>query len=54
MIRRFGMRSAWTVRWKTTEKSLDVLLAIVQLMAFGARWDAENSFKDRLPRRVSK
>ena len=55
MIKRIGKdRPPRPVKWKTTEKGLDLLPALVRLIAFGARWDAENPFKDRLPRRLTK
>jgi DNA-binding HxlR family transcriptional regulator len=40
------------VRWKMTEKGNDILPAIIRLIAFGARWHAENPFRGRPPRRL--
>jgi DNA-binding HxlR family transcriptional regulator len=39
------------VRWTMTEKGVDILPAIIRLIAFGARWHTENPFQGRLPRR---
>lgn len=53
MIRRLETRKPpRPVRWVTTEKGQDILPALVRLMVYGARWNAENPFKDRPPRRV--
>ena len=55
MIKRIGQnRPPRPVRWKTTEKGFDILPALIRLIAFSARWDAENPFKDRLPTRLAK
>ena len=40
------------VRWILTEKGIDILPALIRLIAFGARWHAENPFHGRLPRRL--
>jgi DNA-binding HxlR family transcriptional regulator len=42
------------VRWATTEKGQDILPAIVRLIAFGARWNAENPFRGRPPKRMAR
>jgi DNA-binding HxlR family transcriptional regulator len=42
------------VRWAMTEKGTDILPAIIRLIAFGARWHAENPFHGRPPRRLTK
>ncbi len=43
-------RSPGTVRWIMTEKGVDILPAILRLIAFGARWYAENPFNGRPPK----
>jgi DNA-binding HxlR family transcriptional regulator len=40
------------VRWAMTEKGNDILPAIIRLIAFGARWNAENPFRGKPPRRL--
>ena len=40
------------VRWAVTEKGNDILPAIIRLIAFGARWHAENPFRGKPPRRL--
>jgi DNA-binding HxlR family transcriptional regulator len=40
------------VRWTMTEKGNDILPAIIRLIAFGARWHAENPFQGKPPRRL--
>ncbi len=40
------------VRWKLTEKGADILPAVIRLVAFSARWDASNTFKGKLPKRL--
>jgi DNA-binding HxlR family transcriptional regulator len=40
------------VRWTITEKGKDILPAIIRLIAFGARWHAENPFQEKPPRRL--
>ena len=40
------------IRWAMTEKGNDILPAIIRLIAFGARWDAENPFHGKPPRRL--
>src|SRR5690348_882924 len=40
------------VRWTMTEKGVDILPAVIRLIAFGARWNPENPFQGRLPRRL--
>lgn len=53
MIGRVGAsRPPRPVRWATTEKGVDLLPALVRLIVFGARWNAENAFRGRLPRRT--
>jgi DNA-binding HxlR family transcriptional regulator len=42
------------VRWAMTEKGTDILPAIIRLIAFGARWHAENPFHGRPPRRLTR
>ena len=42
------------VRWVTTEKGVDLLPALVRLIVFGARWNAENPFRGRLPRQLGR
>ena len=46
-------RAPGPVRWTMTEKGMDILPAIIRLIAFGARWNAENPFHGRLPRRLT-
>lgn len=41
------------VRWAMTEKGVDILPAIIRLIAFGARWNAENPFHGKPPRRLT-
>ncbi len=54
MIRRTGKNPApGPVRWVMTEKGTDILPAIVRLIVFGARWNAENPFHGRPPRRLT-
>ena len=53
MIRRLEKnRAPSPVRWTMTEKGTDILPAIIRLIAFGARWNAENPFQGKPPRRV--
>jgi DNA-binding HxlR family transcriptional regulator len=40
------------VQWTMTEKGNDILPAVIRLIAFGARWHAENPFQGRPPRRL--
>ena len=40
------------VRWTLTEKGVDILPAVIRLIAFGARWHTENPFQGRLPMRL--
>jgi DNA-binding HxlR family transcriptional regulator len=54
MIRRIEKKRApGPVRWAMTEKGVDLLPAIIRLIAFGARWHAENPFHGRPPRRLT-
>jgi DNA-binding HxlR family transcriptional regulator len=54
MIRRIERKRApGPVRWTMTEKGVDILPAIIRLIAFGARWHAENPFNGKLPRRLT-
>ena len=54
MIRRIEKeRAPGPVRWAMTEKGIDILPAIIRLIAFGARWHAENPFHGKLPRRLT-
>ena len=54
MIERSEKRAApGPVRWTMTEKGVDILPAVIQLIAFGARWHAENPFQGKLPRRLT-
>ncbi|HVH15440.1 MAG TPA: helix-turn-helix domain-containing protein [Candidatus Angelobacter sp.] len=41
------------VRWTMTEKGMDILPAIIRLIAFRARWNAENPFHGKPPRRLT-
>ena len=53
MIRRDEeKRAPGPVQWKMTEKGVDILPAIIRLIAFGARWNAENPFHGKPPRRL--
>lgn len=55
MIKRAGNgRPPGPVRWTMTEKGVDILPALIRLIVFGARWNAENPFHGRLPRRITK
>lgn len=54
MIRRMEKsRAPGPVRWTMTEKGLDILPAIIRLIAFGARWNTENPFHGKPPRRLT-
>jgi len=54
MIRRVEKnRAPGPVRWTMAEKGVDILPAIIRLIAFGARWNAENPFHGKLPRRLT-
>ena len=54
MIRRIEKKPApGPVRWAMTEKGIDILPAIIRLIAFGARWHAENPFNGKPPRRLT-
>ena len=54
MIRRLKKnRAPGLVRWIMTEKGMDILPAIIRLIAFGARWNAENPFHGKPPRRLT-
>jgi DNA-binding HxlR family transcriptional regulator len=54
MIRRVDTnRAPGPVRWTMTEKGVDILPAIIRLIAFGARWNAENPFHGKPPRRLT-
>ena len=54
MIRRMeAKRGPGPVRWAMTEKGVDILPAIIRLVAFGARWNVENPFYGKLPRRLA-
>ncbi|OLC63941.1 hypothetical protein AUH73_01035 [archaeon 13_1_40CM_4_53_4] len=46
-------RAPGPVRWTMTEKGIDILPAIIQLMAFGARRHAANPFPGKPPRRLT-
>ncbi len=53
IIKRMGnQKPPRPVRWITTEKGSDLLPAIVRLIVFGARWNIENPFKGKAPRRL--
>ena len=53
MIRRLEKnRAPGPVRWIMTEKGIDILPALIRLIAFGARWHAENPFHGKPPRRL--
>ena len=54
MIRRMEKKRApGPVQWIMTEKGIDILPAIIRLIAFGARWHAENPFHGKPPRRLT-
>jgi len=54
MIRRVEKnRAPGPVRWTMTEKGVDILPAIIRLIAFGARWNAENPFHGKPPRMLT-
>ena len=54
MIRRLGKnRAPGPVLWTMTEKGMDILPAIIRLIAFSARWNAENPFQGKPPRRLT-
>ena len=54
MIRRMEKnRAPGPVRWTMTEKGVDILPAIIRLIVFGARWNAENPFHGKPPRRLT-
>jgi len=54
MIRRIEKKRApGPVRWAMTEKGIDILPAIIRLIAFGARWHAANPFHGKPPRRLT-
>src|SRR5207247_8538742 len=54
MIRRIEKKRApGPVRWAMTEKGIDILPAIIRLMAFGARWHADTPFHGNTPRRLA-
>ena len=54
MIRRLEKsRAPGPVRWTMTEKGMDILPAIIRLITFGARWNAENPFRGKPPRRIT-
>lgn len=54
MIKRMEKnRAPGPVRWTMTEKGMDILPAIIRLIAFGARWNAENPFHGKPPRRLT-
>ena len=54
MIRRIEKeRAPGPVRWAMTEKGIDILPVIIRLIAFGAKWHAENTFHGKLPRRLT-
>jgi len=54
MIRRMEKkRSPGPVQWAMTEKGVDILPAIIRLIAFGARWNAEDPFHGKPPRRLA-
>ena len=53
MIRRDPKKRApGPVQWTVTEKGADILPAIIRLIAFGARWHAEDPFHGKPPRRL--
>jgi DNA-binding HxlR family transcriptional regulator len=53
MIRRDDRKKApGPIRWTMTEKGVDILPAIIRLIAFGARWHAEDPFHGKPPRRL--
>jgi len=54
MIRRIEKKRApGPVRWAMTEKGINILPAIIRLIAFGARWNAENPFHGKPPPRIT-
>ncbi len=54
MIRRVEKnRAPGPVRWTMAEKGFDILPTIIRLIAFGARWNAENPFHGKTPRRLT-
>ncbi|HWY28573.1 MAG TPA: helix-turn-helix domain-containing protein [Candidatus Sulfotelmatobacter sp.] len=53
IARRVKTRAPGPVQWIMTEKGLDILPAIIRLIAFGARWHAENPFHGRPPKRLT-
>ena len=54
MIRRVEKtRAPGPVWWAMTEKGIDILPVIIRLIAFGARWHAENPFHGKPPRRLA-
>jgi len=54
MIKRIGTRRApEPVHWAMTEKGVDILPALIRFIAFGARWNAENPFNGKPPRRIA-
>ena len=54
MIRRLEKnRAPGPVRWTMTETGTDILPAIIRLIAFGARWNAENPFHGKPLRKLT-
>src|SRR4029077_8533941 len=51
--RREKKRLPGPVRWELTEKGIDILPAIIRLIVFGARWNAESPFHANLPRKLT-
>jgi DNA-binding HxlR family transcriptional regulator len=41
------------VSWTLTDKGRDLLPVVIRLLAYGARWNVDTSFKGRLPRILS-
>jgi DNA-binding HxlR family transcriptional regulator len=52
IVRLESNRAGPFVQWAMTEKGNDILPAIIRLIAFGARWHAENPFRGKPPRRL--
>jgi DNA-binding HxlR family transcriptional regulator len=45
-------RSPRIVRWALTKKGKDALPILVELIAFGSKWHASQTFEDRKPREL--
>lgn len=44
--------SPMIVRWALTEKGLDTLPILLDLMAFGSKWYSDEVFDDKKPRKL--